>query len=256
MSRYAYAILLSLAVAGCNKGGSTSSAATGGGGPSPVAGTVKELKIEDLEPGSGPAAENGDYVFVLYRGTLMDGTEFDGNMTAERKPIESKDPYSLAIGAGSVIKGWDEGLVGAKEGMVRRLTIPSEKAYGSAGSGEKIGPNADLKFDLKILKVIKKGVSPEITAKTTEPGTGAAITENSKVVLKYTGTFLNGKVFDKRDTIPLTPVKSLVNGFGDALIGLKKGGKRTITFPPGSAQFVGVQASQFMVIEVEVLDVQ
>jgi FKBP-type peptidyl-prolyl cis-trans isomerase len=140
--------------------------------------------------------------------------------------------------------------------MVRRLTIPYAKAYGDAGSGEKIPPKADLKFDVKILKVMKQGEVPEITAKTTSPGQGSAINENSKVVLKYTGTFLNGKVFDKRDTIPLTPVKNLVNGFGDALMGLKKGGKRTITFPPGSAQFVGIQGNQFMIIEVEVLDVK
>jgi FKBP-type peptidyl-prolyl cis-trans isomerase len=254
MSRYAFAILLSLAVIGCNKPAeaSSSSAPKAQG----ATGSVADLKIEDLEPGNGPAAANGDSVYVLYRGTLMNGTEFDGNMDSSFKAVTSKDPFSLVIGTGSVIKGWDEGLVGTKEGMVRRLTIPYAKAYGDAGSGDKIPPKSDLKFDVKILKVVKKGAEPEITAKTTAPGSGAGITENSKVVLKYSGTFLNGKVFDKRDSIPLTPVKNLVNGFGDALMGLKKGGKRTITFPPGSAQFVGMQSNQFMIIEVEVLDVK
>ena len=254
MSRCALAILLSLTVFGCNKPVEDSSSAPAQGGAK--TGGVTELKIEDIQPGTGVAAAKGDGVFVLYRGTLMNGTEFDGNMDASFKPVAGKDPFSLVIGTGSVIKGWDEGLVGTKEGMVRRLTIPYAKAYGDAGSGEKIPPKADLKFDVKILKVMKQGEVPEITAKTTSPGQGSAINENSKVVLKYTGTFLNGKVFDKRDTIPLTPVKNLVNGFGDALMGLKKGGKRTITFPPGSAQFVGIQGNQFMVIEVEVLDVK
>jgi FKBP-type peptidyl-prolyl cis-trans isomerase len=253
MSRYAFALLLGLAVVGCNKtGGDASSAPAVGAG---TAGATA-LKIEDLEPGTGPAAANGDTVFVLYRGTLMNGTEFDGNMDSKFKPSETKDPYPVVIGIGSVIKGWDEGLVGTKEGMVRRLWIPSAKAYGASGSGEKIGPNADLNFDLKILKVIRKGEVPEITAKTTAPGAGPAITENSKVVLKYVGTYLTGKVFDKRDSIPLTPVKSLVYGFGDALIGLKKGGKRTISFPPGTVQFVGLQGNQFTTVEVEVLDVK
>lgn len=255
MSRYAYAILLSLAVIGCNKSGTDTSSAASGGAVPAAAGT-KELKIEDLQAGTGDPAANGDYIFVLYRGTLMNGTEFDGNMTADMKPVEAKEPFSFVIGAGSVIKGWDEGVVGAKEGMVRRLTIPYAKAYGETGSGDRIPPKSDLKFDIKILKIIKKGTTPEITAKTITPGTGAAITENSKVNIKYTGTYLNGKVFDKRDSIPLTPVKQLVNGFGDALIGLKVGGKRTISFPPGSAQFIGVRGNQFMVIEVEVLEVK
>ncbi len=254
MSRYAFAILLGLAVIGCNKtGGDTTSSATA---PAGGASGISALKSEDLEPGTGPAAENGDTVFVMYRGTLMNGTEFDGNMNATYKPTPNKDPYPVVIGIGSVIKGWDEGLVGTKEGMVRRLTIPSAKAYGTAGSGEKIPPNADLKFDLKIVKVLKKGVTPEITAKTITPGSGPAINEGSKVVLKYVGTTLSGKVFDKRDSIPLTPVKNLVNGFGDALMGLKKGGKRVISFPPGTVQFVGIQGNQFTTVEVEVLDVK
>ena len=255
MSRYAYAILLSLIVSGCNKSG-TDTSSTPSGGDAQHAAAVNELKIQDLEPGSGPAAADGDLVFVLYRVTLMNGTEFDANMTSKFEPIATKDPFSLVIGTGSVIKGWDEGLVGTKEGMVRSLTIPYAKAYGDAGSGEKIPPKADLKFDVKVLKIVKKGEVPEITAKTTAPGTGNAITENSKVVIKYTGTFLNGKVFDKRDKIALTPVKNLVPGFSDALMGLKTGGKRTITFPPGSVQFVGIQANQFMVVEVEVLEVK
>lgn len=254
MSRYAFAILLGLAVIGCNKtGGDTSSAVAT---PSASASTTAELKSEDLEPGTGEAAGNGDTVIVLYRGTLMNGTEFDGNMDATFKPTPSKDPFPVVIGVGSVIKGWDEGLVGTKEGMVRRLTIPSAKAYGAAGSGEKIPANADLKFDIKVLKVIKKGVIPEITAKTITPGAGPGINEGSKVVLKYVGTTLSGKVFDKRDSIPLTPVKNLVNGFGDALMGLKKGGKRVISFPPGTVQFVGIQGNQFTTVEVEVLDVK
>ena len=253
MSRYAFAILLGLAVIGCNKAAGDTSSAPGN---SAGAAGATALKIEDLEPGSGPAAANGDTVFVLYRGTLMNGTEFDGNMDAKFKPSESKEPYPVVIGVGSVIKGWDEGLVGTKEGTVRRLWVPSAKAYGAAGSGEKIGPNADLNFDIKVLKVVRKGEVPEISAKTTAPGAGPAITENSKVVVKYTGTYLNGKVFDKRETIPLTPVKSLVNGFGEALMGLKKGGKRTITFPPGTIQFIGIRGNQYLQIEVEVLDVK
>lgn len=257
MSRYAYAILLSLVVIGCNKQATTTAPDNNSSAPlAPAPAAIAELKIEDTEKGSGPTAANGDMVYVLYRGMLMNGTEFDSNMSDKLEPKLDKDPLSVVIGMGSVIKGWDEGLVGVQDGTVRVLTIPAAKAYGDAGSGEKVPPKADLKFIIKVLKVAKSGAPPEITAKTLDPGSGPAITENSTVNLKYTGKYLNGKLFDKRDSIPPTPFKKLINGFSDALVGLKKGGRRRIVIPPAMAQVQGIQGNQYLVFEVEVLDVK
>jgi FKBP-type peptidyl-prolyl cis-trans isomerase len=108
--------------------------------------TVKELKKEDLSPGKGTAAKTGDTVRVHYTGTLMDGTKFDSSRDRD-------EPFEFTLGAGMVIKGWDEGVVGMKPGGKRKLTIPGDKAYGPTGSPPKIPPNATLVFDIELLEV-------------------------------------------------------------------------------------------------------
>jgi peptidylprolyl isomerase len=103
-----------------------------------------ELQIEDLVEGEGDGAEAGDrlsvqYVGVLYRG----GREFDSNWG-------SGQPFELQLGAGSVIPGWDQGLEGMKVGGTRKLTIPSDLAYGEAGSPPTIPPNSTLVFVVEL----------------------------------------------------------------------------------------------------------
>ncbi len=108
---------------------------------------VKELKIEDIKVGTGSAeVKSGDTVVVNYKGMLLDGTQFDSSYD-RGKPFETK------IGAGMVIKGWDEGLLGMKVGGKRRLTIPSDLAYGSQGAGGVIPPNSPLIFELELLAI-------------------------------------------------------------------------------------------------------
>lgn len=107
---------------------------------------VTELKIEDVKVGQGDEAVSGKKVTVHYTGTLTDGTKFDS----------SKDrgtPFSFNLGAGQVIKGWDEGVVGMKVGGVRKLTIPADLAYGDRGAGGVIGPGATLLFEVELLGV-------------------------------------------------------------------------------------------------------
>jgi FKBP-type peptidyl-prolyl cis-trans isomerase len=110
---------------------------------------VTELAKKDLKPGSGPAAASGDTVRVHYTGTLMDGTKFDSS-------LDRGDPFEFTLGQGGVIKGWDEGVVGMKKGGKRKLTIPSEKAYGKRGSPPKIPPDAPLEFEIELLEIVKK----------------------------------------------------------------------------------------------------
>ena len=106
-----------------------------------------ELKIEVTQKGSGPVAEDGMSVSVHYTGKLIDGTKFDSS-------LDRGTPFSFTLGQGSVIKGWDQGVLGMMVGEKRTLTIPSELGYGSAGAGASIPPNATLVFDIELLDVM------------------------------------------------------------------------------------------------------
>ncbi len=85
--------------------------------------TDSGLKYEDLKVGSGEAAKKGDTVEVHYTGWLTDGKKFDSS-------VDRKEPFSFKLGAGRVIKGWDEGVAGMKPGGKRKLTIPPALGYG------------------------------------------------------------------------------------------------------------------------------
>ena len=104
------------------------------------------LIIEDLQQGTGKAAEKGKRITVHYTGYLTDGTKFDSS-------LDRAQPFTLIVGAGQVIRGWDEGFGGMKEGGKRKLTIPPEMGYGAHGAGGVIPPHATLVFEVELLRV-------------------------------------------------------------------------------------------------------
>lgn len=105
-----------------------------------------QLLIEDTEVGNGAEAVAGKRVTVHYRGTLTNGTKFDAS-------YDRNKPFDFNLGAGEVIKGWDQGVAGMKVGGKRKLTIPPELGYGSRGAGGVIPPNATLVFEVELLGV-------------------------------------------------------------------------------------------------------
>ena len=110
--------------------------------------TASGLKIIDLVVGTGDVASSGQTVAVHYRGTLEDGTQFDAS-------YDRGTPFEFPLGAGRVIKGWDEGVQGMKVGGQRKLVIPPDLGYGSRGAGRVIPPNATLIFEVELLEIKK-----------------------------------------------------------------------------------------------------
>jgi len=108
------------------------------------ASSVKELKVETLKEGTGDAIKATDSVKASYFGWTSDGNIFDSSK--KKDAADAPSTFSLS----SVIKGWTEGLTGVKVGSVVRLIIPSEKAYGSSGSGSLIPANSPLEFIVEV----------------------------------------------------------------------------------------------------------
>ncbi|BCA55446.1 Peptidyl-prolyl cis-trans isomerase [Nitrospira sp. KM1] len=109
--------------------------------------TSSGLQYIDQAVGSGDVAVAGKTVIVHYAGRLENGKQFDSS-------VDRGQPFSFPLGAGRVIKGWDEGVQGMKVGGKRQLIIPPQLGYGARGAGGAIPPHATLIFDVELLKVV------------------------------------------------------------------------------------------------------
>jgi FKBP-type peptidyl-prolyl cis-trans isomerase len=108
--------------------------------------TSSGLGYIDMTPGTGEEAKQGNKVTVHYSGYLTDGKKFDSS-------VDRAQPFTFTLGAGQVIRGWDEGVAGMKVGGKRKLIIPPQLGYGERGAGGVIPPNAELVFDVELLGV-------------------------------------------------------------------------------------------------------
>jgi FKBP-type peptidyl-prolyl cis-trans isomerase len=110
--------------------------------------TPSGLRYTDLKVGSGDEAAHGKIVEVHYTGWLENGTKFESSRDRDRD-----QPFTFRLGAGDVIKGWDEGLAGMRVGGKRKLVVPAELGFGKQGAGGVVPPNSTLLYEFELLAV-------------------------------------------------------------------------------------------------------
>jgi len=113
---------------------------------------MTQMQKIDVVVGTGAEARAGPVV-VHYTGWLHDPSKADGHGRKFDSSVDRDEPFEFRLGAGQVIRGWDEGVAGMKEGGKRTLVIPPEMGYGARGAGGVIPPNATLVFDVELVKV-------------------------------------------------------------------------------------------------------
>ena len=141
-TRIALALMILFATA-CS---SASSGAAGSGGGGQEVTTPSGLKYTDEVVGTGKQPQAGQTAIVHYTGWTLDGKKFDSSK-------DKNQPFQFPLGAGRVIKGWDEGVATMKVGGKRILIVPPELGYGARGFPPVIPPNATLKFEVELLDV-------------------------------------------------------------------------------------------------------
>ncbi len=209
-----------------------------------------KLEVTVIEEGSGPEAQAGDTVVVDYVGVRSrDGVEFDNS-------YDRFEPFPVVLGQGSVIKGWDEGLVGAQAGSKIRIDIPSDLAYGAQARDDIIGENEALTFLIEVRAVIQPPdpaeapTDPGVEASTgveglevvdTTEGTGAELEVGQTAIIRYALFRGDNNVFLVSNwDQPLTPLPIVEGTFPvllEGLPGMKVGGRRVLTFPPQYPEF-------------------
>lgn len=233
------------------------------------------LQYEDTVVGDGKIAQAGQDVTVHYTGWLW----ADGKKTAKfDSSLDRRDPFEFELGAGMVIRGWDEGVQGMKMGGKRTLIIPPTLGYGARGAGGVIPPNATLCFEVELLGLAGGPEPVELNLNTTASGLqyedravgdGAEAAAGQRVSVHYTGWLyqngMKGKKFDSSKDRS-QPFKfhlgggEVIQGWDEGVQGMKVGGTRMLVLPPElgyGAQGAGgvIPPNATLLFEVELLAV-
>ena len=208
-----------------------------------------ELLIEDLVVGSGSPVGVGDFLIMDYVGvSYSTGLQFDASW-------DRGSPFPFELGAGRVIQGWDQGIVGMSVGGRRSLTIPPELAYGENGSGSgSIGPNETLVFVVDLIASVPANLekpTEDLTSESTteletndiSEGSGAIVQPGNVVYIHYVGVSAStGEQFDsswdrgRSEFIGyISGAGNVIQGLDEGLLGMQVGGRRTVVIPPGLA---------------------
>lgn len=225
---------------------------------------LKELEVKTVKEGDGMVlgvqtpkdnkVEEGDLAIVVYTGKFKDGKVFDSNMDSEKPPL------SIPVGAGMVIPGWDQGLIGMKVGEERTLAVPYALAYGEAGRPPAIPPKSDLFFTIRLLDLVKASELDTYDTKEVKVGTGKTAKKGDVATVAYKGMLTNGQVFDEGEFEFKLGNREAVSGFDAGVEGMKVGGERIIRIPPnlayGRASKERIPPNSTLVFNLKLLDVQ
>ena len=235
--------------------------------------TASGLEYTEIKAGDGPAPKAGDIVSVHYTGKLTDGKKFDSS-------VDRGQPFQFPLGAGRVIKGWDEGIALMKKGGKAILTIPPELGYGSRGAGGVIPPNATLVFEVELVDILPG--APAAPTKVNEAdyqttpsglkyydfvvGSGATPQKGQQVSVHYTGWLTDGKKFDSsldrgEPLVFQIGMGQVIRGWDEGVLSMKVGGKRQLVIPAelgyGARGAGGViPANATLIFEVELVGVK
>ena len=213
-------------IGGCNSSPSSPAGTTGGGaGATPDvkkgethSGKLSKLNIIDVKTGTGPAAKDGDELSISYEGSLANGTVFDSTDKDGGKPLP------VTLGAGQVIKGWDQGLVGIKNGGERKLEIPANLAYGTQEQ-RGIPPGSDLYFDVKCVNLTtaeqQRNQDSQETVEIVKDGSGPAVKKGSALTVDYICKKQTGETYFS--TFDSKKPESFILGKGQVLPGVEQG---------------------------------
>lgn len=236
-------VIASLLVVGCNGPKANSTTQDPKTNPTSIPepkDALKKLEIVDVKKGAPTKYQKnlqpvkaGDKVWVYYTGTYKDGKEFDSN---DPKTHPDKFPLSFVVGSGSVIRGWDEGVVGMLPGGKRKLSVPYSLAYGEAGRGD-IPPKSDLYFVVELIDVVKDGDGMFVDFYDEKVGSGTPATKGKTVTVHFEITTTGGlevensRKENKPETFKLG-AEEVHEGFEQGLLNMRPGGVRYFRLPP------------------------
>ena len=203
--------------------------------------TPSGLQYDDVVPGTGATAQAGQSVTVHYTGWLQDPAAPNGRGQKFDSSLDRDDPFEFELGAGMVIRGWDEGVQGMQVGGTRVLTIPPELGYGARGAGGVIPPNATLIFEVQLLPTPER---PQLLITDVVVGGGRTAAAGTSVTVHYTGWLFDetapqqrGRKFDssKDRGQPFAfdlGAGMVIRGWDDGVQGMQVGGTRVLVIPP------------------------